>query len=130
MRAVDTNVLARLILQDDEAQARRAEAIVREPFWINLTVWVELGWVLFKRLKLDRAIVGDALHALLDVETSYSSDPQGISWAIARFREGADWADMLHLVATRNAADRFTTFDEGIARQVSIAPLVPVETLG
>jgi len=122
-------VLPQQILQDDEAQARRAEAIVREPFWIDLTVWSELGWVLFKRLKLDRASVGDALHALIDVETSCSSDPQGISWAIARFREGADWADMVHLVATRGAADRFTTFDEGVARQVGIASFVPVETL-
>lgn len=129
MRAVDANVLARLILQDDEAQARLAETIVRQPFWIALTVWVELGWILYERLKLEREVVGDALQAILEIETAHGPDPQGISWAISRFRDGADWADMIHVVAAGNVADRFTTFDASIARRSGSASPLRVETL-
>ena len=130
MRAIDTNVLARLILRDDEAQACVAEDVVRQPFWIALTVWLELGWLLFKRLKLDRSVVCDALDAIASLETAHSSDLNGICWAITQFRGGADWADMIHLVASSNAADRFATFDAGIARRLADdGSLMPIETL-
>lgn len=129
MRAVDTNVLARLILQDDEGQVRVAEAVVRQPFWITQTVWLELGWLLYKRLKLDRSVVCDALQAIASIETAYTSDASGISWAISQFRRGADWADVVHLTAAGDKADRFSTFDAGIARQIGEASPIPIETL-
>lgn len=129
MRAIDTNVLARLILQDDDEQARIAEAVIRRPFWITLTVWLELGWLLYRRLKLDRAVVGDALLAILAIETAHGPDTEGLGWAIARFRDGADWADMIHLVAARNVADRLTTFDAGIAHRSGDSTPIIIETL-
>ena len=127
MRAVDTNILARLILQDEPHQARLAEAIVREPVWVSHTVWIELGWVLGKRLRLDHAIVADAMATLLMLETVHVADREGLAWAIERYRAGADWADAVHLVAARGVADRFVTFDRGIAR-IDTPPL-PIETL-
>lgn len=127
MRAADTNILARLILQDEPHQARLAEAIVREPVWVSHTVWIELGWVLGKRLRLDHATVADAMATLLMLETVHVADREGLAWAIERYRAGADWADAVHLVAARGVADRFVTFDRGIAR-IDTPPL-PVETL-
>ena len=127
MRAVDTNILARLILQDEPHQARLAEAIVREPVWVSNTVWIELGWVLGKRLRLDHATVADAMATLLMLDTVHVADRDGLAWAIERYRAGADWADAVHLVAARGVADRFVTFDRGIAR-IDTPPL-PVETL-
>lgn len=129
MRAIDTNVLARLILQDDVEQARTAEDIVRQPFWITLTVWLELGWVLNKRLRLDRDIVSAALETVIDMDTAHGSDPDGMRWAISRFREGADWADMIHILASRRVADRFATFDAGIAAKIGPDFPFRVETL-
>lgn len=127
MKAVDTNILARLILQDEPHQARLAEAIVREPVWVSHTVWIELGWVLGKRLRLDHATVADAMATLLMLETVHVADREGLAWAIERYRAGADWADAVHLVAARGVADRFVTFDRGIAR-IDTPPL-PIETL-
>lgn len=128
MKAVDTNILARLILQDDPRQARLAETILREPVWVSHTVWIELGWVLGKRLRLDHAVAADALETLLMLETVHVADREGLAWAIERYRAGADWADAMHLVAARGVADRFVTFDLGIAR-IDTPPL-PIETLG
>ncbi|MCC2977585.1 type II toxin-antitoxin system VapC family toxin [Sphingomonas sp. PL-96] len=94
MKAVDTNVLARLILQDEPNQARLAETVVREPIWVSHTVWIELGWVLGRRLRLDRVIVADALETLLMLETVHVADRDGLLWAVDRYRKGADWGDV------------------------------------
>ena len=128
MRAVDTNVLARLILQDDDRQSEVARSILREPVWVSYSVWVELGWVLSKRLKLDVAVVSDALSTLLAMSSVHVADREGLAWAIDRYRGGADWADMVHLVAARGVADRFATFDRFIAADAGGSPVV-VETL-
>ncbi|MEH3101765.1 type II toxin-antitoxin system VapC family toxin [Sphingomonas adhaesiva] len=128
MKAVDTNILARIILQDDARQTAIAADILRHPVWISLSVWTELGWLLFKRLKLQRDVVAEALSTLLMMETVRVADAAGLSWAIERFRSGADWADMVHLIAARGAADTFVTFDAGVAPAASGAP-VSVETL-
>lgn len=128
MNAVDTNVLARFLLHDDQAQAERAADVLRAPVWVSLTVWLELGWVLGKQLKLKRGVISDALETLLALDTIHTGERAGLLWAVDRFRAGADWADMIHLVAG-GSADRFTTFDGQLARQAGASTLLPVESL-
>ena len=52
MIALDTNVLARYLLNDDAAQAEAAEALLSsgERFFVPLTVWLDLVWVLELRM--------------------------------------------------------------------------------
>lgn len=129
MKVVDTNVLARFLLRDDVEQAETATAILREPFWVAASVWVELGWVLTKRLRLERGAVGDALETLLLLDTLNTADREGIGWAVQRFRAGADWADMIHLVSARGTADGFLTFDRSITRYVGTDVPLSVEVV-
>lgn len=128
MKAVDTNILARFILADDEHQSEMASEILGTPVWVSLTVWLELGWVLSKRAALGRAMVADAIETLLQLGTIHTADRDGLAWAVARYRAGADWADVIHLVSARTAADGFVTFDRGIATYAAQSP-IPVETL-
>lgn len=129
MKAIDTNIIARIVLGDDEAQAQQAALILRDPVWISMTVWLELGWVLGRRLGLDREVVADAMATILLIETVHTPDPEGLSWAIERYRAGGDWADMLHLVVARGVADRFVTFDRAILKCAGSGSPVPIETL-
>ena len=129
MRAVDTNILARFILQDDARQARQAEAILREPVWIAGTVLLELGWVLSRRLGMDRAVVADALSTVLGLDTTHMAYRAMLLWAVERFRAGADWADVVHLVNSRDAADVFVTFDRDLARAAGAQAPIRVDTL-
>ena len=46
MRAIDTNVLVRLIVRDDSAQVERAEAFVAQGAWVSQLVLAETVWVL------------------------------------------------------------------------------------
>jgi predicted nucleic-acid-binding protein len=46
MRAVDTNVLVRIIARDDPRQTGAAEAFVADGAWLSHVVLAELAWVL------------------------------------------------------------------------------------
>ena len=129
MRSVDTNVLARFILADDPAQYAIASAILAEPVWVTPTVWVELGWLLHKRLKLRRDTAADAILVLLSMTTVRTQFPDRLRWAIERYRSGADWADAVHVIMSEDVADRFTTFDQGIDRQIGRVGTIAIETL-
>lgn len=52
MRAVDTNLLVRLIVRDDLKQVEAAEAFIADGAWVSQLVLAETTWVL------------DAVHAL------------------------------------------------------------------
>ena len=129
MKAIDTNVIARAILGDDAVQSPIAVSTLREPVWISMTVWLELGWVLGTRLGLDRSIVADAIATVLAMESVNTPDRAGLDWAIDRFRAGADWADMIHLLSARGFAGSFVTFDRAITPRAGDAPPLPIQTL-
>ena len=129
MKAVDTNVLARFILQDDERQAADAETVLRHPVWIADTVFLELGWVLGRKLGMDRVVVSQALTTVLRLETVHTRDRAMLLWAIERFRAGADWADVVHIVASRKAAQSFVTFDRDVERAAGPSSPLAIETL-
>jgi predicted nucleic-acid-binding protein len=46
MRAIDTNVLVRLLARDDPRQLASAEAFVQAGAWVSLLVLMEAVWVL------------------------------------------------------------------------------------
>ena len=46
MRAVDTNVLVRLITRDDSRQAASAESFVEKGAWVSVLALTEAAWVL------------------------------------------------------------------------------------
>ena len=130
MRAVDTNVLARWVLGDDDEQAHMAKRVMSEPVWIPLTVLLELGWMLDKPLGLPRATVAAMLRQVVDLETSVVERRPHMIWAIERYQAGGDWADMVHLVAISGHADSFATFDRTLARKAGNDSPVDIETLG
>jgi predicted nucleic-acid-binding protein len=126
--ALDTNIILRWILRDDEAQAVIAEKLLGEPCWINTTVLLELGWVLQSRGKLSRDVICDAMMLLITLPEVHIDRLEDVRWALKRFRSGADFADMLHLASTAKV-DRFVTFDRKMAKQAGENVPVPVKTL-
>jgi len=129
LKAVDTNILIRWITGDDEHQAAMAGAIIAEPLFVPLTVLLETAWVLSaRRYGLDRSEVAAALLAVIDMDTVHIEAPVAVRWAIGRYSEGADFADMLHLVASRRA-EGFVTFDRNLARRSGSDTPLQVQTI-
>ena len=122
---LDTHVLVRLLVRDDEQQAVTAftrlakHAKKSESLLVAVTVMVELEWVLRSRYKLDKAEVIRALSSLMmTVELVFESEGP-LEQALASYEDGAaDYADCLHLaLSSRHDALPFLTFDIDAARE-------------
>ncbi len=124
MRAVDTNVLIRLLTQDEPAQAARVAALLkREEIWIAKTVLLETVWVLRSLYDFEQARIVEALRALAGLERVYLEDPATVAFAFELADSGLDLADALH-VSSMGQARSFVTFDEKlVARARKLAPV-------
>ena len=69
MRAVDTNMLVRALVQDDPAAARRAQDLLLDhQVYVPVMVLLELEWVLRRRYGLAPAAITQALEKLAALE--------------------------------------------------------------
>jgi predicted nucleic-acid-binding protein len=66
MRAVDTNVLVRLVTGDDERQVKSAESFVEKGVWVSHLVLAETTWVLRTTYEFDHAEIATAIDMLLN----------------------------------------------------------------
>ena len=113
MKAVDTNIVARLLLDDDAVQSPIARRIVDEGVFIPPTVLLEAAWLLRSRYHLSREAVADYLIGLIEIPTVTVAEPNAVAWAIERSATRGDLADLMHLVASAGASD-FVTFDDDV----------------
>lgn len=127
MRSLDTNIVVRLILNDDPVQAPLARTVLAANCLLTATVVLESFWVLTSVAGLTPLQAAIELTDLLDAPTVHAPDLAAINQALAKVADGADFADMLHL-ALSGKADRFTTFDRKIARHADDST-IPVELL-
>jgi predicted nucleic-acid-binding protein len=102
MIGIDTNVIVRLIVNDDERQSRAAERFIREhggsgtPCYVSNMILIETVWVLETVYGFDRSAVADALAGLLEAEQLEFDSPIDIAAAVEDFRHGrAEFADCL-----------------------------------
>jgi predicted nucleic acid-binding protein len=126
--ALDTNILARYLLDDEPAQARTARRLLEDAgaeFWIPVTVVLELAWVL-RKADAPRAVVMERLRDVLSLRNVRAQNADLVSQALHWATEGMDLADALHLVLS-GKAEKFATFDEALvkqARKLGVQPTV------
>ncbi len=117
--SLDTNILVRLLVRDDEAQtvlvARLLDRHVRrqESLWVPVTVALELEWVLRSRYKFAKAEVIRTLSSLLTTTELVFESEGALEQALASYEDGgADFGEYLHLaLAQYGLALPFWTFD-------------------
>lgn len=124
MIGLDTNVLVRFLVRDDEEQFDRARKLIRreaqigEPVRISLLVLLEAEWVLRSRYKLTKGEIIDTFSELLSaVDLSFEDEPS-IEEALFIWKDSsAQFADCL--IGARNRAlgcSATATFDNGAAK--------------
>ena len=128
VRAVDTNVVARFLLNDHPDQSMRAQRLLQSGAYLSVTVLMELGWLLTSRYDLSRVTVAGLICALLDLPNVQVEQADGVRWAVSRYSAGADLADMLHLVVA-SPVQSFATFDRSIASAAGENAPISIETL-
>jgi len=127
-RAIDTNVVIRYLTADDPVQTPIATETLRSGFVLPVTVLMESEWVLRSVYRWPRDRIATAFAEMIDLPTALSV-PEGCGWALARFAQGADLADMLHVVTATGSASAFATFDAGVAALAGADSPLSVETL-
>lgn len=130
MAALDTNVVIRLLVGDDAAQARAAERLVAaEPCTLSTSVLMECEWVLRSGYKFEPARIATSLRALLALHHIDALDPVLTQQALQGYEAGLDFADALH-AAQRHDGDRFLTFDRQLVRRAPKAGVLAVALIG
>ena len=124
MAALDTNVLVRLLVEDDAAQLAAARKLVRQcvnagqALFIPITVALELEWVLRSSFGFGKAAVVATLSKLLSTfELSFESE-RSLELALMLYRDGpADFSDCLHTALASSAGESpLWTFNKAAAK--------------
>jgi predicted nucleic-acid-binding protein len=121
MTAVDTNVVVRLLTEDDVKQAAAAKSLLAaEPIWISKTVLLETEWVLRSAYGFSEGTVRDALGKLLGLKNVHAEDESAVAAALALTGHGIEFADALHL-SSRPPGAGFVSFDQSFVRSAKRA---------
>ena len=132
MRAVDTNILARFYLRDDAVQGRiAARVLAAGDVFIPKTVVLELEWVLQYVAEQSERKVIECLAHLIALPGITVEGRDEIETALSHCRNGIDFADALHLVASSACSELLTFDDRGYARRAKklrLKPAVSVPT--
>jgi len=119
VRAVDTNVLVRLIARDDPRQTEVAEAFVAQGAWVSHLVLIETTWVLDSVFDLDHGAVATAIEMLLSHEHLTLQDADVVAAALEQYRSRPrlGFSDCLVLEAACKAGHvPLGTFDRDLAK--------------
>jgi predicted nucleic-acid-binding protein len=111
MIAVDTNVVVRLLVNDEREQAQLAQSLfATEEVFIADTVILETGWVLSYSYGLDVTAIVAALRRLFGLPNVRLRDAAAVALALEWHNGGLDFADALHLAQSAHCL-RLVTFD-------------------
>jgi predicted nucleic-acid-binding protein len=119
MRAVDSNVLVRLITRDDARQAASADAFIAKGAWVSLLALTEAIWVLGAVYRRGAGAIASAIEMLLNHQYLILQDADAVAAALDlyRSRPSLGFSDCLMLQAARKAGHLpLGTFDRGLGK--------------
>ncbi|NKK78975.1 type II toxin-antitoxin system VapC family toxin [Rhizobium leguminosarum] len=112
--SVDTNILARAVLQDNAEQGRAAAKLLKEASLIavSLPSLCELVWILCRGARLSKEDVSQTIHDLLNAGNVAMNRP-AVEAGLAMLEAGGDFAD--GVIAHEGAwlgGESFVSFDK------------------
>ncbi|MBW1902207.1 MAG: type II toxin-antitoxin system VapC family toxin [Deltaproteobacteria bacterium] len=120
MKAIDTNVLVRFLVRDDDLQAKAIYSIFKqaeankEEFWVPLLVVLEILWVLESVYEIPRKEILDSMNELILMPILKFENQSVIQRFIFSAREGKiDLSDLLIAHSAKfSDCDGVLTFDK------------------
>lgn len=119
MRAVDTDLLIRLIARDDRKQVESAEEFVSKGAWVSHLVLAETTWVLDSVFELGTEQIATAVDMLLNHEHITIQDADVVAASLENFRRrpSVSFSDNLIVeVARKSGHVPVGTFDRDLAK--------------
>ena len=122
MIGIDTNVLVRYLVQDDEQQASAATKIFEQvsdlnPVFINNIVMCETVWVLSRAYKYKKSLIARTIEQILSTSNIEFENAEGVRKALRHYLTGnADFSDyLLAEINKENGVKTTYTFDRKAA---------------
>ena len=124
--ALDTNLLVRLLTNDDPEQARRVADLIdaSSACFVPITVVLELEWVLRGAYQLPREAIIRAFRGLIAIRHLHLEQEQQVLQALEAYGQGLDFADALHLLRSEGCA-ALVSFDRAFAAKAGELALTP-----
>jgi len=119
MRAIDTNVLVRLLVRADRRQLDAAEKFIGTGAWVSQLVLVETLWVLDAVYERSAEQIGSAIEMMLAHAQLTLQDADVVAAALDRFRAQPTlgFSDCIVLETARKAGHLpLGTFDRQLAK--------------
>jgi predicted nucleic-acid-binding protein len=119
MRAVDTNVVVRIVIRDDLRQATSADRFIEKGAWVSSLALAEAVWVLGSAYGMGAAALATAVEMLLHDKDLTLEDSDAIVAALASFRRrpALGFSDCLLLELARKAGHLpLGTFDRDLSK--------------
>ena len=119
MRAVDTNVLVRILARDDPTQVCVADDFVAAGAWVSLLALAETMWVLTTVYERDAAEIGGSVEQLLNHKDLILQDREVVTAALEIFRSRPKlgFTDCVLLEVARKAGHLpLGTFDRNLSK--------------
>jgi len=124
MAALDTNVLVRYLVRDDERQLATARRLIRrcvdggEALFVPVSVALELEWVLRSNFELSKAAVIQTLADLLATQELTFESEGALEQALRSYTDGnTDYADCVHVALAAQAGHTpLCTFDKAASK--------------
>jgi predicted nucleic-acid-binding protein len=126
MRAIDTNVLVRLITRDDPRQTASAEAFIENGAWVSPLALAESMWVLGTVYELTSRDQAKTIEMLLNHRDLVLHDRDAVTAALELFRAkpALGFSDCLMLASARKAGHLpLGTFDRNLAKVEGVQKL-------
>lgn len=119
MRAVDTNVLVRLVTGDDEKQEIVARAFVQSSVWVSHLVLAETAWVLADTYSLDHDEIAATIDMLINHQSVTLQEADVVVNALDQYRRrpSLGFSDCMVLEIARKAGHLpLGTFDRNLSK--------------
>ncbi|CAN7491186.1 type II toxin-antitoxin system VapC family toxin [Rhizobium sp. LjRoot30] len=114
--AVDTNILARLLANEDSPEARYAESLLgTATLYVSTTVLLETEWVLRGVMRIDRPAINRMIGSMLELPLFEVEQVDTLQAVLPAHADGTDFADAFHVINARHA-DAFATFDRDLVK--------------
>ena len=119
MRAVDTNVLVRLIARDDPKQVKSAQEFISKGVWVSHLVLAETSWVHQSVFEFSSEKIALAIEMLLNHAQVTIQDADVVEAALEHFRRrpAVRFSDNLIVeIARKNGHLPVGTFDRALSK--------------
>ncbi|MCG9893200.1 MAG: type II toxin-antitoxin system VapC family toxin [Thermosynechococcaceae cyanobacterium MS004] len=123
MIAVDTNIVVRLLVRDDEPQYQKSLLLFQtQDIFIPDTVILETEWVLRFAYRFQLGEISQAFRNLFGLSNVFLANASRIQQILQWHQQGLDFADAFHLAQSQHCLELYS-FDEKFCKKAEgLAP--------